>query len=85
MRAVDRTRAFREMCASSSASTVTVTSAAGLRNQFMHLPNYSINKRSANFVPNKDANSDDHGNKWSLSALRRCLARRWCRSAAGSR
>ena len=43
--------------------------------RYMHLTNYSINKHSSRFVPNSDANADDHGNKWSLSALRRCLAR----------
>ena len=48
---------------------------AALKNLFMHLTNYSINKHSAHFVPNHDAANDDHGNKWSLSALRRCLAR----------
>ena len=50
-------------------------SVAALRNQFMHLTNYSINKHSAHFVPNCDASADDYGNKWSLSALRRCLSR----------
>ena len=48
---------------------------AALKNLFMHLTNYSINKHSQHFVPNNDADADDHGNKWSLSALRRCLAR----------
>ena len=48
---------------------------AALKNLFMHLTNYSINKHSAHFVANNDATNDDHGNKWSLSALRRCLAR----------
>ena len=47
----------------------------GYKNVFMHLTNYSINKHSAHFVENTDASSDDHGNKWSLSALKRCLAR----------
>ena len=37
--------------------------------QYSHLTNYSINKNSENFVPNKDANEQDKGNKWSLSAL----------------
>ena len=48
---------------------------AALKNLFMHLTNYSINKHSAHFVNNTDASTDDHGNKWSLSALRRCLSR----------
>jgi tubulin polyglutamylase TTLL5 len=48
---------------------------AALKNLFMHLTNYSINKHSSHFVHNCDATADDHGNKWSLAALRRCLAR----------
>ena len=48
---------------------------ANFKNLFMHLTNYSINKHSAHFVNNTDASTDDHGNKWSLSALRRCLKR----------
>ena len=49
--------------------------AASLHNQYMHLTNYSINKHSAKFVQNHDASEDDTGSKWSLSALRRHLAR----------
>ena len=37
--------------------------------QFCHLTNYSINKNSETFVPNINANEQDTGNKWSLSAL----------------
>jgi hypothetical protein len=46
-----------------------------MSNAFIHLTNYSINKKSLAFVQNNDAAADDHGNKWSLSALKRCLAR----------
>lgn len=35
----------------------------------MHLTNYSINKKSANFVQSNDLNNDDFGFKWSLSAF----------------
>ena len=45
-----------------------------LSNPFMHLTNYSINKKSSDFVPNQDASQDGEGTKWSLSALRRRLA-----------
>lgn len=50
-------------------------SAYSMSNQFIHLTNYSINKTSLSFVQNQDASADDHGNKWSLSALKRCLTR----------
>lgn len=39
----------------------------------MHLTNYSINKTSRNFVKNEDADADDCGHKWSMTALRRRL------------
>lgn len=35
----------------------------------MHLTNYSVNKRSDNYVPNTDYRRDNVGHKWSLSAL----------------
>lgn len=47
-----------------------------LNNHFMHLTNYSINRRNRNFVENQDAEADDYGNKWSLTALKRFLAKR---------
>jgi len=40
-------------------------------NKYVHLTNYSINKNSHKFVKNVDADIDDCGNKWSLSALKR--------------
>ena len=48
---------------------------AHMKNLFMHLTNYSINKHSSKFVQNSDATADDTGSKWSLSALRRHLTR----------
>ena len=35
----------------------------------MHLTNYSINKKNDKFVQNKDAEQDDVGFKWSLTAF----------------
>ena len=38
-------------------------------NVYAHLTNYSINKKSENFIQNKNVSERDFGNKWSLSAL----------------
>lgn len=38
-------------------------------NRFMHLTNYSLNKKSENFVQNEDFRLDDSGHKWSMSAI----------------
>ena len=40
-----------------------------LKHTFKHLTNFSINKNASTFVANKNADKDDHGHKWSLSAL----------------
>lgn len=40
-------------------------------NKYMHLTNYSIQKKSDKFVTNNDPNADDIGHKWSLTALNR--------------
>jgi tubulin polyglutamylase TTLL5 len=40
----------------------------------MHLTNYSVNKKSEKYVRCDDAR-EDYGNKWSMSALLRLLAR----------
>lgn len=40
-----------------------------LDDTFRHLTNFSINKHAEDFVANEDADKDDHGHKWSLSAL----------------
>ena len=44
-----------------------------VNNRFMHLTNYSINKKNEHFVQNESADQDNYGNKWSLSALRNYL------------
>lgn len=38
-------------------------------NRFVHLTNYSVNKKNSKFVYNERADQDNVGNKWSLSAL----------------
>ena len=38
-------------------------------NRYMHLTNYSINKKNDKFVQNEDAEQDDVGFKWSLTAF----------------
>lgn len=37
--------------------------------KFSHLTNYSINKKNQKYVQNENAEDDDSGFKWSLSAL----------------
>ncbi|XP_033734230.1 tubulin polyglutamylase TTLL5-like isoform X4 [Pecten maximus] len=44
-----------------------------IRNQCMHLTNYSVNKKSDDYVRNDDPDVEDYGNKWSLGALLRYL------------
>ncbi|KAI0229728.1 Tubulin polyglutamylase TTLL5 [Lamellibrachia satsuma] len=44
-----------------------------LRNQCMHLTNYSVNKKNGDYVRNDNPDVEDYGNKWSLSALLRYL------------
>ena len=39
------------------------------KNPFIHLTNYSINKKSKKFVKNENEQEDNVGNKWSLSAF----------------
>ncbi|CAG9323870.1 unnamed protein product [Blepharisma stoltei] len=43
------------------------------KNRFSHLTNYSLNKKNDKFIQNQDAQCDDIGHKWSLSALMRHL------------
>ena len=38
-------------------------------NKFVHLTNYSINKKNDNFVQNENLDNDDFGFKWSLGAF----------------
>ena len=49
------------------------SSLKSIRNRFVHLTNYSVNKKNDNFVVNKAADRDDEGSKWSLTALYRYL------------
>ncbi|XP_064600356.1 tubulin polyglutamylase TTLL5-like isoform X2 [Liolophura sinensis] len=44
-----------------------------LRNQCMHLTNYSVNKKNKDYVQNDDPDIEDYGNKWSMGALLRYL------------
>jgi hypothetical protein len=42
-------------------------------NRFAHLTNYSVNKFNQAFQTNLDAEKDDEGSKWSLTALKKHL------------
>ncbi|XP_010166350.2 tubulin polyglutamylase TTLL5-like, partial [Antrostomus carolinensis] len=44
-----------------------------LKNQYMHLTNYSVNKKSGDYVSCDDPEVEDYGNKWSMSAMLRYL------------
>uniref|UniRef100_H3BCN4 Tubulin--tyrosine ligase-like protein 5 n=1 Tax=Latimeria chalumnae TaxID=7897 RepID=H3BCN4_LATCH len=44
-----------------------------IKNQFMHLTNYSVNKKSCDYVSCDDPEIEDYGNKWSMSAILRYL------------
>uniref|UniRef100_A0A4W4GYF6 Tubulin--tyrosine ligase-like protein 5 n=1 Tax=Electrophorus electricus TaxID=8005 RepID=A0A4W4GYF6_ELEEL len=44
-----------------------------IKNQFMHLTNYSVNKKSRDYVSCNDPEVEDYGNKWSMSAMLRYL------------
>eukprot|EP00304_Pavlova_gyrans_P002572 CAMPEP_0206047614 /NCGR_PEP_ID=MMETSP1466-20131121/21693_1 /ASSEMBLY_ACC=CAM_ASM_001126 /TAXON_ID=44452 /ORGANISM="Pavlova gyrans, Strain CCMP608" /LENGTH=453 /DNA_ID=CAMNT_0053422633 /DNA_START=29 /DNA_END=1386 /DNA_ORIENTATION=- len=52
------------------------------KNKLAHLTNYSLNKKSGAFVRNTDAEVDDEGSKWSLSAVWRHLEARGHDTAA---
>nr|XP_033807183.1 tubulin polyglutamylase TTLL5 isoform X2 [Geotrypetes seraphini] len=47
--------------------------ARNIKNQFMHLTNYSVNKKSSDYVSCEDPEVEDYGNKWSMSAMLRYL------------
>ena len=40
-----------------------------LKQSYMHLTNYAINKESASFIYNEDAREDDQGHKRSLNSV----------------
>ena len=42
-----------------------------LNKRYIHLTNFSVNKRSEKFVKNKDPGIDGEGSKWSLNALQK--------------
>ncbi|KAF7670248.1 hypothetical protein LDENG_00043360 [Lucifuga dentata] len=44
-----------------------------IKNKFMHLTNYSVNKKSSDYVSCDDPEVEDYGNKWSMSAILRYL------------
>jgi len=46
-----------------------------LGNRYMHLTNYSVNRKSAKFKKNTNADEDDVGSKWSLRGLKRYFLR----------
>ncbi|XP_053330304.1 tubulin polyglutamylase TTLL5 [Spea bombifrons] len=47
--------------------------AKNIKNQFMHLTNYSVNKKSGDYVSCDDPEVEDYGNKWTMSAMLRYL------------
>ncbi|XP_078263150.1 tubulin polyglutamylase TTLL5 [Rhinoraja longicauda] len=53
-----------------------------IKNQFMHLTNYSINKKSRDYVSCDDPEVEDYGNKWSMSAMLRYLKQEGVDTAA---
>ncbi|XP_036320674.1 tubulin polyglutamylase TTLL5 [Rhagoletis pomonella] len=52
--------------------------AENLWNPCMHLCNYSINKYHSDYIKSLDAEAEDVGNKWTLSALLRHLKSQGC-------
>lgn len=55
------------------ASSPYSTDKKDLKDAYRHLTNYSINKKSENFVENKQAGQDNVGHKWSFSAFNKHL------------
>ena len=47
----------------------TYTQKINKNNKFMHLTNYSINKKNERFIQNENQEQDDFGYKWSLGAF----------------
>ena len=45
----------------------------GKNAKYSHLTNFSVNKKNINFINNQNAEMDDTGHKWSLTALSRHL------------
>ncbi len=59
---------FEEGLSRFATSDYTPVSSSNRKNRYMHLTNYSVNKKSSDFVRNTDAERDDEGSKWSLTA-----------------
>eukprot|EP01135_Chromosphaera_perkinsii_P005042 Nk52_evm19s311 gene=Nk52_evmTU19s311 len=55
------------------ATTKYTKSKKKISSRYMHLTNYSLNKKSKNFIKNTDADLDNTGSKWSLKALKTYL------------
>ncbi|KAL1522062.1 hypothetical protein AB1Y20_021706 [Prymnesium parvum] len=69
-----RAYVFEEgLCRFATSEYVQDHSSKSIKDKFMHLTNYSINKKNEDFIWNKEASKDDEGSKWSLSALWRYL------------
>ena len=65
---------FDEGLARFATSDYTPVTAANRKNRYMHLTNYSVNKKSPDFEWNTDADADGEGSKWSLTATWKHLA-----------
>lgn len=50
------------------------SSKSSLKQRCMHLTNYSVNKKAADYQSNTEDQGDGVGSKWSFSALQRYLA-----------
>jgi tubulin polyglutamylase TTLL5 len=50
-------------------ATEEYTTATNKKSRYIHLTNYSLNKKNANWKTNEDADRDDYGFKWSVTAL----------------
>jgi len=64
---------YREGLTRFASSTFSIDTEEDLKDVYKHLTNYSVNKYASNFVENQDANLDNFGHKWSISALNKHL------------
>uniref|UniRef100_A0A8C5PQG0 Tubulin--tyrosine ligase-like protein 5 n=1 Tax=Leptobrachium leishanense TaxID=445787 RepID=A0A8C5PQG0_9ANUR len=48
-------------------------STKSIKNEFIHLTNYSVNKKSEDYVSCDEPEVEDYGNQWSMSAMLRYL------------
>ena len=49
------------------------TSSKSTKKRYIHLTNYSVNKKAGNYQYNENSNEDGFGSKWSLLAYKKCL------------